>query len=76
MLKSGCKVEDIQLETTARLKNCLAFYQIIAWRILYLTHLNRECPNIPCTSVFEDYEWQPVWRIVTKTELPAQPPLL
>ena len=76
VLKSGCKVEDIQLETTARLKNCLAFYQIIAWRILYLTHLNRECPNIPCTSVFEDYEWQPVWRITTKTELPAQPPLL
>jgi hypothetical protein len=26
--------------------------------------------------VFEDYEWQPVWRITTKEELPAQPPTL
>jgi hypothetical protein len=76
VLKSGCKVEEIQLETTARLKNCLAFYHIIAWRVLYLTHLNRECPNVPCTSVFEDYEWQPVWRITTKKDLPNEPPLL
>jgi hypothetical protein len=76
VLKSGCKVEDIQLETTARLRNSLAFYQIIAWRVLYLTYLNRECPTMPCTVVFEDYEWQPVWRVSTKKELPAQPPTL
>lgn len=76
ILKSGCKVEDIQLETTARLKNALAFYHIIAWRVLYLTLLNRECPDMPCTAAFEDYEWQPVWRVTTKKELPAQPPTL
>ena len=76
VLKSGCKVEEIQLETTSRLKNSLAFYQIIAWRILYLTHLNRACPNVPCNTVFEDYEWQPVWRVTTKKELPTQPPSL
>lgn len=76
ILKTGCKVEDIQLETTARLKNALAFYHIIAWRVLYLTLLNRECPEMPCTAAFEDYEWQPVWRVTTKEELPAQPPTL
>jgi len=76
IFKSGCKVEDIQLETTARLTNCLAFYHIIAWRVLYLTLLNRECPDMPCTAAFEDYEWQPVWRVTTKKELPAQPPPL
>jgi hypothetical protein len=76
ILKTGCKVEDIQLETTSRLKNSLAFYQIIAWRVLYLTFLNRECSDMACTAVFEDYEWQPVWRITTKTELPAEPPTL
>ena len=76
VLKTGCKVEEIQLETMPRLKNSLAFYQIIAWRILYLTHLNRECPNVSCTTVFEDYEWQPVWRITTKKELPTKAPSL
>ena len=60
VLKTGCKVEDIQLETTDRLKTCLAFYRIIAWRVLCLTHLNRECPTLPCTAVFAEYEWQSV----------------
>lgn len=75
-LKTGCQVEELQLETKARLLNCLAFYQIIAWRILYLTHLNRVCPELPCTAVFADHEWKPVWRVVTKTLLPKTPPPL
>lgn len=60
VLKTGCKVEDIQLETTDRLKTGLAFYQIIAWRVLCLTHLNRAQPSLPCTAVFLDCEWQSV----------------
>lgn len=75
-LKTGCKVEQIQLETTARLKRCLAFYQIIAWRLLYLTHLNRSCPELPCTAAFDDSEWKPVWRVVKKKPLPKKPPTL
>jgi hypothetical protein len=76
VLKTGCRVEEIQLETTARVKACLAFYQIIAWRVLSLTHLNRECPSLPCTAVFADYEWQLVWRVTTKQELPDKVPKL
>jgi len=76
VFKTGCQVEQIQLETLARLKNCLAFYKIIAWRIMYLTHLNRECPTLPCDAVFDDSEWKSVWRVVTKTALPSTPPSL
>lgn len=75
-LKTGCRVEDIQLETNHRLKNCLAFYQIIAWRVLYLTYLNRTCPTLPCTAVFDESEWKSVWCVVTKQPLPKRPPLL
>lgn len=75
-LKTGCRVEDIQLETTLRLKRCLAFYQIIAWRVLHLTYLNRTCPTLPCTAVFADSEWKSVWCVVTKRPLPKQPPTL
>ena len=75
-LKTGCCVEKIKLETTTRLKNCLAFYQIIAWRVLSLTYLNRECPALPCTTVFTDSEWQSVWQVTTKTALPDTPPSL
>ena len=69
-------MEKIQLETLPRLKNCLAFYKIIAWRIMYLTYLNRECPTLPCDVVFDDCEWKSVWRVVTRTALPGTPPTL
>lgn len=76
VLKVGCQVEKIMLETKSRLLNCLAMYHIIAWRILYLTYLNRTCPDLPCTSVFADHEWKPVWRVVQKSALPKSPPRL
>ncbi len=76
VFKTGCKVEEIQLETLSRLKNCLAFYKIIAWRIMYLTQMNRECPSLPCDVVFDDCEWMSVWRVVTQKELPSTTPTL
>lgn len=76
VLKTGCRVEQIQLETLERVKNCLAFYKIIAWRVLYLTHLNRECPEVPCSAFFTDDEWQPTWRIVKKEPPPKKAPTL
>lgn len=75
-LKTGCRVERMQLETLQRVKNCLAFYQIIAWRILYLTHLNRTTPELPCTAVFADCEWKSVWMVTKKTPPPQEPPPL
>ena len=75
-LKSGCRIEEIQLETTRRVKNCLAFYKIIAWRVMYLTYLNRQCPSLPCTAVFDESEWKSVWRVTTNKELPKKPPRL
>ncbi len=75
-LKTGCRVERIQLETLHRVKNCLAFYKIIAWRIIYLTYLNRTTPELPCTTVFDDCEWKSVWKVTQKTPLPKTPPTL
>lgn len=76
MLKTGCRVEEIQLETKARLENCLALYNIIAWRVLYLTYLNRTSPDLPCTAVLDDAEWKSVWCVVKKQPLPKSPPTL
>ncbi len=76
VLKTGCRVEEIQLETMDRVKNCLAFYRIIAWRVVYLTHLNRECPSLPCDAVFDDCEWMSVWKVTTQEEIPDTPPSL
>ena len=37
-LKSGCRIEALQLETAERLLNALATYSIIAWRLMGLTY--------------------------------------
>jgi hypothetical protein len=74
ILKTGCRVEELRLETTARLKNALALYEIIAWRIQYVTHLNRTNPDLPCDQVFAKHEWKAVWYVTTKTPPPTTPP--
>lgn len=76
VFKTGCGVEEIQLETSERLLPCLMFYKIIAWRVLYLTHLGRECPDLPCDAVFAACEWKSVWRIVEDEPLPEKAPPL
>ncbi len=74
ILKSGCTVEELQLEHVDRIENALAFYQIIAWRVLYLTMLGRECPELPCDLVFEEQEWQAVYLVTRKQRPPESPP--
>lgn len=76
VFKTGCRVEEVQLETVERLLNCLMLYKVIAWRVMYLTYLGRECPELPCTAVFAEIEWKPTWKIVVKKEPPADPPSL
>lgn len=76
ILKSGCKLEKLQLEHIERLRPALALYMIVAWRVLYLTVMGRECPELPCDVVFETSEWQAVYLVATKTRPPAKPPTL
>lgn len=76
-LKSGCRIEQRQLGSAARLENCLAIDMVVAWRILYMTRLGRQAPEPPCTVVFEDYEWKALHQYVHPAEaLPAEPPPL
>jgi len=50
ILKSGCRVEALQLGTLERLERALVIYLIIAWRILHLVTWGRECPNLSCEA--------------------------
>src|SRR6266540_3881249 len=77
VLKSGCRIEDRQLETADRLHRCLTLYSVIAWRILYATMLAREVPNIACTVLLDADEWQGLYCRIHRVVLaPAKPPSL
>ncbi|MDP6558431.1 MAG: IS4 family transposase [Pirellulaceae bacterium] len=75
-LKTGCRVEERQFENLERLMNCLAVYSIIAWRVMYLCRLGRECPDLDCEVVFAPSEWRSVYTMVKHQPPPPQPPRL
>jgi hypothetical protein len=76
ILKSGCKVEESQLEKAERFQPYLMLCMIVAWRIQYLMMLGRECPDLPCDIAFDDDEWQAAYAMVKKAPPPPKPPTL
>jgi hypothetical protein len=54
----------------------LCLYQIVAWRVLLVTMAGRDCPDLPCDTVFDTAEWQAVYAVVKRTPLPTMPPNL
>ena len=76
ILKSGCQIEELQLEHIERLQPALAMYMIVAWRVLYLTMLGRECPELSCDLVFDTNEWQAIYLVSKKEAPPKEPPQL
>ena len=56
VLKSGCKVEECRLETIERLYRYLTLFGIIAWRIYWLTHINRTNPDASVRIVLSEIE--------------------
>jgi hypothetical protein len=56
VLKSGCRIEDLAHETAERLRRAIAINLVIAWRIMLMTLLGRESPELPADVVFSDIE--------------------
>ena len=76
-LKSGCRIEELQLETADRIERALATYAIVAWRLLWLTYEARVNPELACDRVLETYEWQALYARIHKSQtVPSQPPSL
>jgi hypothetical protein len=75
ILKSGCRVEKLELETGDRLMCALAVYSMVAVRLLHLTYQVRETPDMPCTVSLGDSEWKALYAATFKTkEVPESPP--
>lgn len=56
ILKSGCRAEKSKLRTAERLTNLVAVFCIIAWRVFWLTMVNRTTPLMSSKAVFTDTE--------------------
>jgi len=75
-LKSGCEVEELQLQHIDRLEPAIAMYLIIAWRVLLLTMTGRRCPEMPCDVILETDEWRAIYIVSERAKPPQEPPPL
>ena len=56
VLKSGCRIEAAAHKSAERLKRSIAINLVIAWRIMLMTLLGRETPELPTEVLFSDLE--------------------
>jgi hypothetical protein len=63
ILKSGCRIEERQLGTAARLSCCLALYAVIASWLLVLTYQARTTPEAPASPLLSAADWVLLWQV-------------
>lgn len=56
VLKSGCRIEKLAHHSAERLRRAIAINLVIAWRIMLMTLLGREVPELPAEVLFSDIE--------------------
>jgi len=56
VLKSGLRVERLQIDDATSLQHALALCYVVAWRLLWLTESAREAPDAPAASLLEASE--------------------
>ena len=71
VLKSGCKVEQMQLRSALRLKRACALYCVIAWRIMLLVLLGRTTPELDAEVFYSEPELYFLRHYATSIGLPG-----
>ena len=71
VLKSGCKVEQLQHHTAERLERAIAIKMVVAWRIQLMVQLGRETPDLPGELLFSDSELRVLATFARSRNLPA-----
>ena len=72
VLKSGCQIEQRQLETVARLQRVLRVDLIVAWRVLALCRAGRETPAALASDWLAADEWRALWCYMEERDQPPR----
>jgi hypothetical protein len=56
VLKSGCRIEAHQHQSAAKLARAIAIDTVMAWRVMLLTLLGRQAPEMRCELIFDPWE--------------------
>jgi hypothetical protein len=72
VLKSGCQIEQRQMETAQRLERVLSLDLVVAWRILALCKAARETPDDPVSNWLPYAQWQALCAYVYRRTTPPK----
>jgi len=77
VLKSGTRIEELQLKKASSLQKAIHVYSIAAMRIMQLVYQSRQTPNVSCEVVLTKEQWIVLYMLIHKTPvLPQKPPTL
>jgi hypothetical protein len=71
VLKTGCRVEQLGHDSAERLERAIAIRLVIAWRIMLMTLLGRDTPELPAELMFSDIELTVLGAFARTRALPA-----
>jgi hypothetical protein len=49
---------------------------VVAWRVMYVMMMGRECPEMSCAEILSEDEGKAVYTVVRGESLPEEPPTL
>ncbi len=75
VLKTGCRVEALQLSSMPRIERALALFMVVSWRIAHLMRTGRTCPDLHAVLMFDDDEIKAAYVLNKKTPPTTQPSL-
>jgi len=72
VLKSGCRVLEHQNHSAETLSRVIVIDAVIGWRIMLLTLLGREVPEMTCSLFFDQWECEVLQLLSKKTICPSE----
>lgn len=77
VLKSGTRIEQLQLKTAGSLQKAIHVYSVAAMRIMQMVYLSRSTPEVPCEVILTREQWIAMYMLVHKSnKIPERPPTL
>ena len=77
VLKSGTKIEELQLKDVKSLQKAIAVYSMAAFRIMQLVYQSRHYPQISCEVILTKAQWVTLYMLIQgNNKTPTSPPSL
>lgn len=77
VLKSGTKIEALQLKDAESLQKAISVYSMAAFRVMQLVYESRHHPEVSCEVVLTKAQWITLYMLIHgNNQVPKQPPSL